>query len=196
MPKNAGDLILRDRMEFTLDSDGGITTVYGRIDLSAYCSVPQKTGLAVKEIFFHVREQASSALPNTGIWDPVSDYQDANGSTAGLKLVATSRAYEFMADIGLASPDVLCIKEYTSTTSPSGTDDEGTSYWNTDTYFGPSDMHPEGYTLVSDLLIGVACDNWERNASKTLELDVLIIAEPVKVNQERMDALLTQAQDL
>tara|TARA_R100000664_G_C2694196_1_gene97079 strand:- start:124 stop:720 length:597 start_codon:yes stop_codon:yes gene_type:complete len=198
MPKNTGDLILRDRMEFTLDSSGDLATVYGRIDLSAYCNVAQKTGLAVKEIFFHVREQDSTALDNTGIWDPVADYQDANGNTSALKLVATARAFESLADVGIASPDVLCIREYTSTTSPSGAaaDDEGTSYWNTDTFYGPSDMHPAGYTLVSDLLIGVAVDNWERNASDTLEIDILMIAEPVKVSQERVDALLTQAQDL
>lgn len=197
MAKNKGDIILRDRMEFTLDENGDLTTVYGRIDLSAYVNVQKKAGLAVKQIFFHVREQASTALANTGIWDPVADYQDANGNTSALKIVACTRAYEFMKDIGIASPDVLCIQEYTSTTSPDDGDaNAGTSYWNTDRYFGPTDMHPEGYTLVSDLLIGVAVDNWERNADMTLELDVLLIAEPVSVSQERVDALLTQAQDL
>ena len=197
MAKNKGDIILRDRMEFTLDENGDLTTVYGRIDLSAYVNVQKKAGLAVKQIFFHVREQASVALANTGIWDPVADYQDDNGNTSALKIVACTRAYEFMKDIGIASPDVLCIQEYTSTTSPDdGEATAGSSYWNTDRYFGPTDMHPEGYTLVSDLLIGVAVDNWERNADSTLELDVLLIAEPVSVSQERVDALLTQAQDL
>lgn len=198
MAKNAGDLILRDRMEFTLDSSGDLGTVYGRIDLSSYVSVTEKKGLAVKQIFFQVREQDSTALDNTGIWDPVADYQDANGNTSALKVVATARAYQTLADVGIASPDVICIREWTSTTSPSGAsaDDEGTSYWNTDTFYGPSDLHPAGYTLVSDLLVGVAVDNWERNASDTLEIDILMIAEPVKVSQERVDALLTQAQDL
>ena len=196
MAKNQGDVILRDRMEFTLDGSGGLETVYGRIDLSAYCNVPNKTGLAIKEIFFQVREQASGALPNTGIWDPISDYEDNDGSTAGLKIVATSRAYQSLADVGIASPDVICVKEYSSTTSPNGGAGNGTSYWFTDTWFGPLDLHPEGYTLVSDLLIGVAVDNWERNENSTLEIDILMIAEPVKVTQDRMDALLTQAQDL
>ena len=197
MAKNAGDVFLRDRMEFTLDNTGSLETVYGRIDLSAYCNVPQKTGLAVKEIFFQVREQNSGTLPNTGIWDPISDYEDSNGSTAGLKVVATSRAYESLADVGIASPDVICVKEYSSTTSPNnGSSDAGTSYWFTDKWFGAMDMHPEGYTLVSDLLIGVAVDNWERNANSTLEIDILMIAEPVKVSQDRIDSLLTQAQDL
>ena len=52
MAKATNDLILRDRMEFTLDGDGNRTTVYGRIDLSSYVSVTEKKGLAIKEIFF------------------------------------------------------------------------------------------------------------------------------------------------
>tara|TARA_R100000654_G_scaffold51913_1_gene78053 strand:+ start:355 stop:945 length:591 start_codon:yes stop_codon:yes gene_type:complete len=196
MPKGNDDVILRDRMEFTLDSSGDISTVYGRIDLSAYCNVVAKTGLAVKEIYFHVREQNSALLDNTGIWDPVADLQAGDGHTAGLKIVATSRAYQSLADVGIASPDVICVQEYSSTTSPSGTDDEGTAYVVTDRYYGPTDLHPAGYTLVSDLLIGVACDRWTRNSGSTLEIDVLMIAESVKVSQDRMDALLTQAQDL
>ena len=194
--KSKGDVILRDRMEFTLDSTGGLATVYGRIDLSAYCNVPNKTGLAVKEIYFQVREQDSAALPNTGVWDPIANYDSPTGTVAALKIVATSRAYSSLADTGVASPDVICVKEFTSTTSISDGTDQGASFWYTDTYYGPSDLHPEGYTLVSDLLIGVACDNWDRNKDDTLEVDILMIAEPVKVTQERMDSLLTQAQDL
>jgi len=196
MTKNKDDVILRDRMEFTLDETGAISTVYGRIDLSSYCSVPQKTGLAVKEIYFQVREQNSSALPNTGVWDPVANKSSEVGSVSALKIVATSRAYESLADTGIASPDVICVKEWTSTTSPSTATLESTSYECTDLYYGPSDLHPEGYTLVSDLLIGVACDNWDRNKNDTLEIDILMIAEPVKVTQDRIDSLLTQAQDL
>jgi len=200
MTKNRDDVILRDRMEFTLDSSGDLATVYGRIDLSAYCNVPAKTGLAVKEIFFQVREQDSTALSNTGIWDPVANLDSNTGSVSALKIYATSRAYSSAADVGIASPDVICVKEYTSTTSPNlvGTApaETGTSYIVSDHWYGPTDLHPEGYTLVSDLLIGVACDNWDRNKSDTLEIDILMIAEPVKVTQDRMDSLLTQAQDL
>ena len=204
MAKNAGDIILRDRMEFDLDNNGDRTTVYGRIDLSSYISVPEKKGLAVKQIFFQVREQQSTTLDNTGIWDwmVADEVADSGGHTAGLKVYATSRAYENASDVGIASPDVLCLREYISQTSP--TDDGtggstaivGTSYAYTDRFYGPMDLHPEGYTLVSDLLIGVAADRWLANRDSTLEIDILIIAEQVKVTQERMNDMLQQAQDL
>tara|TARA_R100001594_G_scaffold149889_1_gene209071 strand:- start:968 stop:1603 length:636 start_codon:yes stop_codon:yes gene_type:complete len=200
MAKNAGDIILRDRMEFDLDSNGDRTTVYGRIDLSSYISVTEKKGLAVKQIFFQVREQSSTTLDNTGVWDwmVADEVADAGGHTAALKVYATSRAFENAANVGIASPDVLCLREYISQTSPgvNGTTDVGTSYAYTDRFYGPMDLHPEGYTLVSDLLIGVAADRWLANADSTLEIDILIIAEEVKVTQDRMNDMLQQAQDL
>tara|TARA_R100000655_G_C2988632_1_gene192751 strand:+ start:78 stop:692 length:615 start_codon:yes stop_codon:yes gene_type:complete len=204
MTKNKGDIILRDRMEFDLTDDGddkgNRTTVYGRIDLSSYISVTEKKGLAIKEIFFQVREQNSTLLDNTGVWDwMVADElsSDAGGHVAALKLYATTRAYENAADVGIASPDVICLREYISNTSPNGNvAGTGTAYAYSDRYYGPMDLHPEGYTVVSDLLIGVAADRWLANAGSTLEIDILIIAEEVKVTQERMNDMLQQAQDL
>jgi len=197
MTKNAGDIILRDRMEFDIDTGGFRTTVYGRIDLSSYISVVENRGLAVKALYFQVREQNSLVLPNTGIWDPVADLEAGNdGHRAALKIYATTRAYENAADVGIASPDVLCIREWTSTTSPNGTTSNATSYICTDNFFGPMDLHPSGYVLVSDLLIGVAMDDWNTNDEDTLEVDILMIAEPVKVTKDRMNEMLAQAQDL
>jgi hypothetical protein len=57
-------------------------------------------------------------------------------------------------------------------------------------------LHPEGYTVVSDLLIGVAADNWVLQADVTLEVDIMLIAEPIKITTERMNEILSQAQDL
>jgi hypothetical protein len=199
MAKNTGDVILRDRMEFDLDSNGDRTTVYGRIDLSSYISVTQKKGLAVKAIYFQLREQNSTVLDNTGVWDwMVADEvsSDAGGHVAALKVYATTRAYENAADVGIASPDVICLQEYISNTSPNGTVSDSTSYAYSDRWYGPEDLHPEGYTVVSDLLIGVAADRWLANTDSTLEIDILIIAEEVKVTQERMNDMLQQAQDL
>tara|TARA_R100000655_G_scaffold109479_1_gene164107 strand:+ start:534 stop:1133 length:600 start_codon:yes stop_codon:yes gene_type:complete len=199
MAKNTGDVILRDRMEFDLDSNGDRTTVYGRIDLSSYISVTQKKGLAVKAIYFQLREQSSTVLDNTGVWDwMVADEvsSDAGGHVAALKVYATTRAYENAADVGIASPDVICLQEYISNTSPNGATSDSTSYAYSDRWYGPEDLHPEGYTVVSDLLIGVAADRWLANTDSTLEIDILIIAEEVKVTQERMNDMLQQAQDL
>jgi len=187
-------------MEFDLDSDGNRTTVYGRIDLSSYISVSGKKGLAIKEIFFHVREQSSTKLPLTGVWDwmVADEVADADGHSGALKVYATTRAYEAAADVGIASPDVVCLREFISQTSPTpaGATDAGTSYAYTDRYYGPGDLHPEGYTVVSDLLIGVAADAWLANTDSTLEIDIMIIAEEVKVTQERMNDMLSQGMDL
>jgi hypothetical protein len=196
MAKNAGDLILRDRMEFTLDSSGNRTTLYGRIDLSSFVSTINREGLRIKQVMFQVREQNSGRLANTGIWDPIAVVDTPAGAVAGMKIYATTRAYENASDVGIASPDVLCVEEWTSNTSIGDGTDQGTSYWCTRDFYGPKDLHPEGYLVVSDLLIGVAVDDWLRNADSTLEIDVLLVAEPTKVTQDSMNEILSQAQDL
>ena len=66
MAKGASDLILRDRLQFTLDANGDQTTVYGRFDLSEFVSTLDRKGLAIKEIQFMIRDDATST--NTGNW--------------------------------------------------------------------------------------------------------------------------------
>lgn len=188
-------------MEFDLDASGNRTTVYGRIDLSSYISVSGKKGLAIKEVFFQPREQSTegSIMANTGVFNPVADElsSDVGGHRAALKIYLTSRAYESANTVGIASPDVICLKEYTSFTSPNGNvAGTGTAYALTENWYGPLDLHPDGYTVVSDLLVGVAADRWLTDADSTLELDIMIIAEEIKVTQERMNDMLQQAQDL
>ena len=63
-------------------------------------------------------------------------------------------------------------------------------------FYGTPDLHPEGYNVVSDLLVGVAVDNAAKYADSTLELDIMIIGEPVKLSDADMTEMLTQAQDL
>ena len=196
MAKNAGDVILRDRMQFELDSAGNRTTLYGRIDLSSYVNPVSREGLAIKEIRFQVREP--TGLPNTGALSPVADFFSAsgvNGSVAAMKLYATTRAYENASEVGIASPDVLCVLEKFSVVGASP-DPSAPSILVWDDWYGPNDLHPEGYTVVSDLLIGVAVDNWLRQADDTLEVDIMLIAEPIKITTERMNEILSQAQDL
>jgi hypothetical protein len=196
MAKNAGDVILRDRMQFELDSAGNRSTLYGRIDLSSYVNPVSREGLAIKEIRFQVREP--TGLPNTGALSPVADFFSAsgvNGATAAMKLYATTRAYENASEVGIASPDVLCVLEKFSVVGASP-DPSAPSILVWDDWYGPNDLHPEGYTVVSDLLIGVAVDNWLRQADDTLEVDIMLIAEPIKITTERMNEILSQAQDL
>ena len=202
MAKNAGDVILRDRMQFDLEAGGNRSTLYGRIDLSSYVDPVNRQGLAIKEVRFQVRE--SDGLPNTGIWSPIARWTSLSGLTgsfAGLKLYATTRAYSNASEVGIASPDVLCVYEVFNAVGPSPTDGAGDPItspvqWVDENWYGPKDLHPDGYTVVSDLLIGVAADNWDIDAGDTLEVDIMLIAEPVSISTARMNELLSQAQDL
>ena len=197
MAKNAGDVILRDRMQFDLDVSGNRTTLYGRIDLSSYVNPVSREGLAIKEVRFQIREP-NGALANTGALPPVADFfstSGVEGKQSALKLYATTRAYENASEVGIASPDVLCVLEKFSVVGASPSPSApAVLVW--EDWYGPKDLHPEGYTVVSDLLIGVAADNWSAQAEDTLEVDIMLIAEPIKITTERMNEILSQAQDL
>ncbi|AXF52356.1 MAG: hypothetical protein [Circular genetic element sp.] len=205
MAKNSGDLILRDRMQFDIDAAGNRTTLYGRFDLSQFTDPVSRMGLAIKEVYFQFRNSADakpSQLNNTGGFDPIGSTADSELDTraACLKVYATSRAYENASEVGIASPDVLCVYERYSCASPAAFDagvlDSGQAIITENLWYGPRDLHPSGYTVVSDLLIGIASDFWLSEADQTIELDVVLVAEPVKVTTERMNEILSQQQDL
>ena len=100
-------------------------------------------------------------------------------------------------DVGIASPDVLCVEEGQWVVSPANAVSPMGAWAQWDRkWYGPDDLHPEGFTIVSDLLIGIAFDTWVLKQGQTLELDVLIVADEVTVTTERMNALLSQQQDL
>jgi len=199
MAKNAGDVILRDRMQFDLEANGDRSTLYGRIDLSSYVDPVNRQGLAVKEVRFQIREpDPTSTLDLTGVWAPIGNWTSASGSAgvlSALKLYLTTRAYEQASEVGIASPDVLCVYEIMQAASNSPAD-QAIPLWIRENWYGPKDLHPEGYTVVSDLLVGVAADNWDRDQLDTLEIDIMIIAEPVSISTARMNEILSQAQDL
>lgn len=202
MAKNSGDLILRDRMQFDIDAGGERTTLYGRFDLSQFTDPVSRMGLAIKEVYFQFRNSASGELPNSGGFNPVGAIGDSANDTrtACLKVYACTRAYEQAAQVGIASPDVLCVYERYSSASPAyfnaGALESGQGILTENLWYGPRDLHPSGYTVVSDLLIGIASDNWIQEGDKTIELDVVLVAEPVKVTTERMNEILSQQQDL
>ncbi|GAG91479.1 unnamed protein product, partial [marine sediment metagenome] len=94
MAKKSTDLIMRDRLQFTLDASGDLDVVYGRIDLSDYVNTVQKKGLAVKEVRFQVRNPAT---PNTGSFNQqlaVEGATTTSPTVAFLKMFATTTAYE------------------------------------------------------------------------------------------------------
>jgi hypothetical protein len=205
MAKTSGDLILRDRMQFDIDAGGERTTLYGRFDLSQFTDPVSRMGLAIKEVYFQFRNSgpgAASGLVNTGGFDPVAAPADSalETRTGCLKVYATTRAYENASEVGIASPDVLCVYERYSTASPAyfnaGALESGQAIITENLWYGPRDLHPAGYTVVSDLLVGIASDNWLTEGDQTIELDVVLVAEPVKVTTERMNEILSQQQDL
>jgi len=202
MAKNAGDVILRDRMQFEIPADGNLSTLYGRIDLSDYVNTVERKGLSVKEVRFHLRDPNNVSLNavKTGILSPAFRYLNASetaGKLSAIKLFATTRAYENAKDVGIASPDVICVEEYLQVIPPSEVPpNRVTNYEFMLNRYGTPDLHPSGFTVVSDLLIGIATDALYEYSDGTLEVDVMIIAAPVSVSTARMNEILTQAQDL
>ncbi len=194
MAKGKGDVILRDRLEFQTTAFGLTSLVYGRVDLSDYVSIVKNEGLAIKEIRFQFRVPADDeAWPSFMTGEDFTAYPPNTVVQADITAFATTTAYENAADIGIASPNVLCIYEQKS----SANDTAGFVTYSEHMY-GTPDLHPEGYDVVTDLLIGVFANNLQnsRLVDTTLELDVMIIAEPKKITQKDLTQMLTQAQDL
>tara|TARA_R110000751_G_scaffold75228_2_gene151692 strand:- start:111 stop:683 length:573 start_codon:yes stop_codon:yes gene_type:complete len=190
-------------MQFTLDADGNQSTLYGRIDLSSYVNPISRDGLAIKEVFFQFRNSGSTSMPNTGGFKPIG-FNTPSGETLAafscMKVYATTRAYENASDVGIASPDVLCVYERYAVALPAGFDAGalagGSNAVTENLWYGPKDLHPDGYTVVSDLLIGLAADTWNSLDDDTIEIDVVLIAEPIKITTDRMNEILSQQQDL
>ena len=199
MAKSSRDVILRDRLQFTVNNAGDTPLVYGRIDLSAYVNIVKKDGLAIKEIRYQLRDPSLT----TGVFNEALLELGAGGNDeeAYLKVFATTTAYENANDVGIGSPNVISILEYQSTFDEAGAGggipDAVVFYQeNRHNHYGTPDLHPDGYDVVTDVLIGVCADNLERHINKTLEIDVMLIAEPKSITQKDLTQMLTQAQDL
>lgn len=197
MAKGSNDVILRDRLQFDVDGNGDTALVYGRIDLSDYVSIVENRGLAIKEVRFMLRNPSrfTGQLPAVLV-DPPAGPGLVSSEEAQIKLFASTTAYELVADIGTASPNVLCVYDINQVAFFIGAD--GQSIITHREFYGTPDLHPEGYDVVTDLLIGISLEgcNSPAVANKTLELDVMLIAEPKKITQKDLTQMLTQAQDL
>ena len=200
MAKGANDVILRDRLQFDVNVSGDTALVYGRVDMSDYVSIVENKGLAVKEVRFQLRTRDDN---DDGVFPNVLTDTDLNAIPSGpaaisgqVKIFATTTAYENIVDVGIGSPNVLCVFEKQTTLGAV----PGVGAY-IDTYehmFGTPDLHPEGFDIVTDLLIGIgleACSN-PALTETTCELDVMVIAEPKKITQKDLTQMLSQAQDL
>lgn len=194
MAKGSRDIILRDRLQFETSAGGNVSLVYGRIDLSDYVSIVKNEGLAIKEVRFQFRVPGSdNAWPTFMGNEDFTTYPANQVIQADVCAFATTTAYENAADIGIASPNVLCMFEMKSSA------DANQGFVTYEHHmFGTPDLHPEGYDVVTDLLIGVYGNNLGNGilVDTTLELDVMIIAEPKKITSKDLTQMLSQAQDL
>ena len=99
-------------------------------------------------------------------------------------------------DVGIASPNVLSCVTLTSYRESIASDPGSLTFENQYVEWSTPDLHPDGYPVVTDLLIGISADNAKNFASQTLELDVMLIAEPTKLSKNDLNDMLIQAQDL
>lgn len=196
MARGKNDLILRDRLQFTLDANGDLPVVYGRIDLSDYVSVVNNEGLSIKEMRIQIR---NPDIPNTGTFNPdlIANFGLAGAVSLGTMTVyGTTTAYESATDVGIGSPNTFFQAEYV-TFSGKEAGAVAPVFSNAEYYqYGTPDLHPEGYVVVSDVLVGIASNDAKAYADDTLELDVMLIAEPVKVTKNELKEMLAQATDL
>ena len=194
MAKGSSDVILRDRLQFDVDANGNTSLVYGRIDLSDYVSIVENKGLAIKEVRFQLRAP-NMALGDWPQW--MIDFNETGAESANVKLFATTTAYENVADVAIGSPNVLCVlnRQCTQIGGAGLVPTTNVTEWN---WYGTPDLHPEGYDVVTDLLIGISVAGANRAglADGTQELDIMLIAEPKKITAKDMTQMLTQAQDL
>ena len=209
MAKGTNDIILRDRLEFQVTA-GDLALVWGRINLDDYVNPLKNEGLDIKEIHVQPRTNGGSgeivsALTNTGNFVAGSGFVPLGGSGdswSAMKVVASTRAYQSMSDIGIGSPDVYHCETWTqqrSSVIDAAGPGTGLSISNTNSHqrYGVNDLHPSGAPIVSDLLIGVAADNLSSyDNADVLYLDVQLVASPTKITSKQLTEMLTQGQDL
>lgn len=188
MAKGKNDLILRDRMQFDFDSNGAVSTLYGRIDLSDYVSIPKSEGLKIKEVRYQLRNPAAANTGNFRL--ALTNTTTATSTPPSIKMFSTTTAYETAQDVGIGSPNVInCVTIRQEFDADAFLQTEYVD-WAT------PNLHPEGFPVVTDVLVGVAAAGCDLLASTTIELDIMVIAEPVKLTKDDMESMLTQATDL
>ena len=90
MAKGSTDLILRDRLQFTLDATGNQTTVYGRFDLSDYVNALERKGLSIKEVNFMLRDNTNGNTGNFSFSQALGHNHKAQQSQTQLSCMPTT----------------------------------------------------------------------------------------------------------
>ena len=199
---------ITDRLSFTMAVSGDQATLYGRLDTSAFVNVLGKKAMMVHRILIQPRnpDGTSTNLDKTGSFVPL--YGDTTGAlSAGwtdrdryssFKIVACNTAFEDLSTVGIASDGVYKIQEYNTWTAGSSLLDTsvpgsviGAGYAQAQHGYEEFDLadSSDGILLMSDLLFGIASDNWYEgttSATVDIELDVVVYFTPTTVTNKQL----------
>jgi hypothetical protein len=140
----------------------------------------------------------------TGAVSPSWDDEDRN---IGVKLCALNTAYQDLAEIGISTDGIYCIQEHNAFQSYHSIADAATglaggysSLSYVERNWTVSDLHGDGALLLSDLLIGIACDNLQYGdaaaADIDIEVDVVVHFTEKKVTNKEITAMITANLDV
>tara|TARA_R110000803_G_scaffold121286_1_gene189364 strand:- start:1796 stop:2407 length:612 start_codon:yes stop_codon:yes gene_type:complete len=189
---------------------GDQSTLYGRMDTSAFVNVLGKKAMMVHKILMQPRnpDGTSSLLDKTGAFVPL--YGDTTGSEtipgwtdrnrySAFKIVACNTAFEDLSTVGIASDGVYKIQEYNTWTASASVLDASipndravsAGYALAQHGYEEYDLseESEGILLMSDLLFGIATDNWfegTTSATVDIELDVVVYFTPTTVTNKQL----------
>jgi len=206
-----------DRLSFTVpNGSGDVGTIYGRMDMSDFIDPTSNRGVIVHDVQFNLRNPAGtkSTLTNTGMFSlfenmpasvaPSWDDEDRN---IGVKLCALNTAYQDLAEIGISTDGVYCIQEHYAFQSYHSIADAASGVgggYSSLAYelrdWTVNDLHGDGALLLSDLLIGIACDNLQLGdaaaADIDIEVDVVVHFSEKKVTNKEITAMITANLDV
>ena len=112
-------------------------------------------------------------------------------------MFATTTAYETAQDVGIGSPNVInCVTIRQEFDNDAFLQTSYVALQISSVDWATPNLHPEGFPVVTDVLVGVAAAGCDLLADTTIELDIMVIAEPVKLTKDDMESMLTQATDL
>jgi len=206
-----------DRLSFTLpNGSGDVGTIYGRMDFSDFIDPTANRGVIVHDVQFQLRNPngTKSGLTETGMFSLFENMPGSIGAgwddedrNIGLKLCALNTAYQDLAEVGISTDGIYCIQEHNAFQSyhsladaPTGVAGGYSSLAYDKRDWTVADLHGDGALLLSDLLIGIACDNVQLGDALAvdidIEVDVVVHFTEKKVSNKDITAMITANLDV
>ena len=188
-------ITLSDTYEFTTDANGDISTAYGRMDLSGYLDPASGDALVPVAIATQIREPGQSLT--AGQWAKYGGSADGNTDSNSMRVIATSRAYSQINNVGIASEGIHYLRDQQlvwSCNDVAVNDEVFSAMWH-DEEWGPDRL---GHTpLVADLLFGVEFEgNASQNANTTFRLDAVVQFKKIKLTKAQINKMLAARTDV